>query len=99
MATAFTELVGCEVPIQQAPVGYAAAQPELPVAVAEAGGHGMLAGVRMATPDLAERLQAIGARTRAFGVNLIEPLLEHDTLETAAEHAPLVELYLGEPAS
>jgi nitronate monooxygenase len=99
MATAFTRLVGCELPIQQAPVGFAAAQPDLPVAVAAAGGHGMLAGVRMPAADLAERLTAIARHTRAFGVNLIEPLLEPEALETAAEHAPLVELYLGTPTS
>lgn len=99
MATAFTRLVGCELPIQQAPIGFAAALPELPIAVAEAGGHGMLAGVRMPPADLAERLQIISARTRAFGVNLIEPLLDEGTLETAAEHAPLVELYLGQPTA
>ncbi|MDP8908753.1 MAG: nitronate monooxygenase [Chloroflexota bacterium] len=97
MSTAFTRLVGCDLPIQQAPIGFSAALPELPLAVAAAGGHGMLAGVRMPTSDLAERLALIGARTRAFGVNLIEPLLEDDTLEAAAEHAPLVELYLGAP--
>jgi nitronate monooxygenase len=98
MTTAFTRLVGCELPIQQAPIGFPAALPRLPIAVAEAGGHGMLAGVKMPPADLAERLRAIGARTRAFGVNLIEPFLEEGTLETAAEHAPLVELYLGEPS-
>lgn len=59
----------------------------------------MLAGVRMPPADLAVRLQELGSRTRAFGVNLIEPLLEEETLETAAEHAPLVELYLGPPTA
>jgi NAD(P)H-dependent flavin oxidoreductase YrpB (nitropropane dioxygenase family) len=97
MSTAFTALVGCEVPIQQAPVGFAAAQPELPVAVAAAGGHGMLAGVRMPARDLARSLQDIGRHTRAFGVNLLEPLAPLEAQEVAAEHAPLVELYLGQP--
>jgi NAD(P)H-dependent flavin oxidoreductase YrpB (nitropropane dioxygenase family) len=53
----------------------------------------------MPAADLAERLDAIGARTRAYGVNLIEPLLELDALEAAAARAPLVELYLGDPTS
>jgi nitronate monooxygenase len=97
MSTAFTRLVGCELPIQQAPIGFAAGLPDLPLAVAAAGAHGMLAGVRMPTADLAERLQFLRARTRAFGVNLIEPLLEEDTLDIAAEYAPVVELYLGAP--
>jgi nitronate monooxygenase len=97
MSTAFTRLVGCELPIQQAPIGFAAAVPELPLAVAAAGGHGMLAGVRMPAADLADRLQFMRARTRAFGVNLIEPLVDDETLEIAAAHAPVVELYLGAP--
>ncbi len=97
--TAFTRLVGCELPIQQAPVGYAAALPDLPLAVAGAGAHGVLAGVRMPTADLAERLQVLRAGTRAFGVNFIEPLVEQETLEIAAELAPVVELYLGAPTA
>jgi nitronate monooxygenase len=97
MSTAFTQLVGCELPIQQAPVGFPAALPDLPLAVAAAGGHGMLAGVRMPAADLAQRLQAMRARTSAFGVNLIEPVMEDDALAVAAEHAPVVELYLGAP--
>jgi nitronate monooxygenase len=99
MSTAFTRLVGCELPIQQAPIGFAAAHPDLPLAVAAAGAHGMLAGVRMPTADLADRLQFLCARTRAFGVNLIEPLLEEDSLEVAAEYAPVIELYLGAPSA
>ena len=99
MSTAFTRLVGCELPIQQAPVGFPAALPDLPLAVAAAGGHGMLAGVRMPAADLRERLMLMRARTEAFGVNVIEPLLDEGALEACAEHAPLVELYLGTPSA
>jgi uncharacterized protein (DUF2237 family)/thiamine monophosphate synthase len=99
MSTTFTHLVGCELPIQQAPVGFPAALPDLPLAVAAAGGHGMLAGVRMPAADLADRLQVLRAQTSAFGVNLIEPMMEGDALDVAAEHAPVVELYLGAPSA
>jgi NAD(P)H-dependent flavin oxidoreductase YrpB (nitropropane dioxygenase family) len=99
MTTSFTQLVGCEHPIQQAPVGFAAAVPDLPIAVAAAGGHGMLAGVRMPPAELARRLDAIAAHTRAFGVNLIAPLAGEAEMEAAAQHAPLVELYLGDPSA
>jgi NAD(P)H-dependent flavin oxidoreductase YrpB (nitropropane dioxygenase family) len=87
MTTAFTQLVGCELPIQQAPVGFSAAVPELPIAVAAAGGHGMLAGVRMTPADLIDRLDRIGAHTRAYGVNLIAPIAGPEELEAAAHHA------------
>ena len=93
--TRFTELVGCTLPIQQAPVGYPAGTPELPAAVGEAGGHGMLAAVRMPPAALEERLKAIRARTGAFGVNFIQVLSTDDLWDIAAEHAPLVELYIG----
>ncbi len=92
---AFTQLVGCRLPIQQAPIGFAAARPELPAAVADARGHGMLAAVAMPADVLDERLAALNATTRAYGVNFIVPLLTEDVLAIAAEHAPLVELYMG----
>ncbi len=41
LRTAFTELVGCQVPIQQAGMG-GVAKPELAAAVADAGGLGMV---------------------------------------------------------
>jgi nitronate monooxygenase len=97
MQTAFTRLVGCEAPIQQAPIGFAAAQPDLPAAVAAAGGHGMLAGVRMPAAVLSEHLDALNATTRAYGVNFIQPMLELDVLEVAAAKAPLIEFYFGPP--
>jgi nitronate monooxygenase len=95
--TEFTRLVGCALPIQQAPIGYPAADPALAAAVAAAGGHGMLAAVRMAAGELSEALDALNSQTRAYGVNLIQAILDPDTFEVAAEKAPLVELYIGEP--
>lgn len=96
-STRFTELVGCELPIQQAPIGFPSAEPELPLAVARAGGHGMLAAVMMAAAELRDRLGRLNEQTSAYGVNFIQPLATQEALEVAAEHAPLVELYLGEP--
>lgn len=96
MQTAFTRLVGCEIPVQQAPIGFAAAEPELPAAVAAAGGHGMLAAVRMPATVLSDRLDALNAATRAYGVNFIQPMLETDVLDVAAAKAPLIELYFGD---
>ena len=95
--TEFTRLVGCALPIQQAPVGYPAADPALAAAVAAAGAHGMLAAVRMAAEELSRALDALNSRTRAYGVNLIQAILDQEAFEVAAEKAPLVELYIGEP--
>ena len=52
LTTRFTELVGCMVPIQCAGMGMAS--PELAVAVAGAGGLGMMSGV-MISPQLLEK--------------------------------------------
>ncbi len=93
--TRFTRLVGCDLPIQQAPIGLPAATPELAAAVAAAGGHGMLAAVTVAPDALSAGLDMINARTSAYGVNFIQPLLDPEAFEVAVAKAPLVELYMG----
>lgn len=96
--TAFTELVGCKVPIQQAPMGGGVVTPELAVAVSKAGGLGMLqwAGV---TPlaDRIDRLEQAGATP--FGVNFVPALGQGDQaeVELAASRARLVEFFWAEP--
>jgi len=93
--TRFTRLVGCDLPIQQAPIGLPAATPALAAAVAAAGAHGMLAAVTVAPAALSTSLDVLNARTRAYGVNFIQELLDPEAFEVAAAKAPLVELYLG----
>lgn len=95
--TEFTRLVGCTLPIQQAPVGFPAADPRLAAAVAAAGGHGMLAAVRMAAQELSDALDTLNSQTRSYGVNLIQAILDAEAFDVAAQKAPLVELYLGDP--
>jgi nitronate monooxygenase len=98
LRTAFTELVGCQVPIQQAPMGGGVVTPELAVAVSKAGGLGMLqrAGV---TPlaDRIGRLEQAGAAP--FGVNFVPALGQGDQaeVELAASRARLVEFFWAEP--
>ena len=62
LRTAFTELVGCQVPIQQAGMG-GVATPELAAAVADAGGLGMVSLVFMPADEVAAVLDALAART------------------------------------
>jgi nitronate monooxygenase len=69
--TDLTRLLGCDVPIVQAPLGGGPGTPELTAAVGDAGGFGMLGGGYLDPGDLTDAL----ARTRAlsgrpFGVNL-----------------------------
>ena len=98
MATRFTELVGCSVPIQQAPIGDLARAPALPVAVARAGAHGMLAAVSTPADELEPVLAELSADTGgAWGVNVVVLLTPRESIELAAERAPLVDFHQGDP--
>jgi nitronate monooxygenase len=97
LATRFTSLVGCRVPLQQAGMG-GVAMPPLVLAVAEAGGLGMLGGVMVPPPVLAGMLDDLAARTRgAFGVSFLMPFLDRDAVPIAATRARVVEFFYGEP--
>lgn len=99
--TAFTELVGCTVPIQQAGFG-SSANVALAGAVSEAGGLGMLGGTMADAPALAAAVDAVEQiTTRPVGVNFVAPFFDRDrdreTLRTAAARCRVVEFFYGEP--
>ncbi len=106
IATRFTELVGCTVPIQQAGMG-AVSPPELAAAVSEAGALGMLGTAHpgLTAASLSAQLDRLRALTdKSFGVNFIvaPQLLKHFDLrciEIAARVARVVEFFYGEPDS
>lgn len=95
--TAFTRLVGCRYPLQQAGMGVAST-PDLVVAVSEAGALGML-GMPMCPPaEFARMLEDIGKCTSApFGVNFLAPFADLEAVVMAAAHARLVEFFYGDP--
>lgn len=95
ISTAFTELVGCRVPIQQAGMG-AASTPELALAVSQAGGLGMLAA---ATNDLPADVDAmlVSSAGLPFGVNFLMPFFDRAMLDAVAPRVPLVEFYWSDP--
>jgi NAD(P)H-dependent flavin oxidoreductase YrpB (nitropropane dioxygenase family) len=98
MRTAFTDLVGCTVPIQLASMP-GTATPALAAAVADAGGLGMI-GAPMLPPELlAQTLTALRADTRGvFGVNFLMPFLaERAVVAVAAAGARVVEFFYGDP--
>jgi nitronate monooxygenase len=100
ISTAFTELTGCSVPIQQAPIGDLAGTPALPIAVAHAGGHGMLAAVASSPAELDQALADLDAHAaRAWGVNVVLPLTPRESIELVAARAPLVDFHQGDPDS
>ncbi|GAB4336674.1 MAG: enoyl-[acyl-carrier-protein] reductase FabK [Dehalococcoidia bacterium] len=97
LSTRFTELVGCRVPIQSAPMG-SVSTPDLAAAVVSAGGHAMLAVPPAPAPIVAGLLDAIHERgLTCYGFNILVPFLDRDVLELVASRAPLVDFYLGPP--
>jgi nitronate monooxygenase len=94
IATPFTEMFHCRHPLQQAGMG-GFATPDLAVAVALAGGLGMLSGTIGATA-LGSQLNAVPPGV-AVGVNFLVPFLDRRALEDAAARSPLVECFWGEP--
>jgi NAD(P)H-dependent flavin oxidoreductase YrpB (nitropropane dioxygenase family) len=101
LRTRFTDLVGCTVPIQQAPIG-GCASPRLAAAVAEAGGLGMVSvtgdppEIVAAQLDQARRLSAgpIGAH---FFLLMVDRDSAPESVAAAAERAPVVDFFYADP--
>jgi len=94
IATRFTELFGCTHPVQQAGMG-GIATPDLAIAVAGAGGFGMLSGTG-GHADLLAQLDAVPAGS-PIGVNFLLPFLDRAALDEAASRLPFVEFFWGSP--
>ena len=93
----FTSLIGCSIPIQLAAMP-GVVTPELAAAVSEAGGIGMISGVRLPPEALARLIDAVAQLTRKpIGVNFLMPFLEPPGVEVAASKARVVEFFYGEP--
>jgi nitronate monooxygenase len=95
--TAFTDLVGCREPIQQAGMGGGVASPELAVAVAGAGALGMV-GMMGPADDVAAVLDALIKQTSGtVGMNFLVPFLDLATVEVAASRVRVVEFFYADP--
>lgn len=92
----FTELFGCRYPVQQAALG-GMAKPDLALAVANAGGLGMLSG-NVGHEALSDQLDRVPSDA-VIGVNFLVPFLDDAALEDAASRRPLVEFFWGDPSA
>jgi nitronate monooxygenase len=99
LRTAFTDLVGCQVPVQLAPMGGGVVTPELAIAVSGAGGLGMLQ--RADPTPLADRITKLErAQVGPFGVNFVlhQPGPgDRAEIELAASRARLAEFFWADP--
>jgi NAD(P)H-dependent flavin oxidoreductase YrpB (nitropropane dioxygenase family) len=97
--TAFTRLLGCRLPLQQAGMG-AITTPALAGAVAAEGGLGMIAAAGLAPDEVDAQIRSaleLGGPGARVGVNFLVPFLDHSALDTAAAAAALVECFYGHP--
>src|SRR6516164_6687997 len=94
LSTAFTELVGCQVPIQLAGMPQVTV-PRLAAAVVNAGGLGM---VVTPTDQIVQVLEQLANETTGkFGINFLIPFLDLDAVEAASPLARVVDFHFGEP--
>jgi nitronate monooxygenase len=97
METKFTQLVGCEQPIQLAGMGPICSD-ELCAAVSEAGGLGMITVAGTTPEGLERRLDHIRALTsKSIGTNFLVPAIDRDCLRIAARTARVVDFFWGDP--
>jgi nitronate monooxygenase len=98
LSTRFTELVGCDVPLQQAPMGLIS-PPGLALAVARAGGVGSVSAGLGAEPQaLAAQLDSWMDRSAgAFAVNFITEQVDPEAVAVAGARARIVEFFWNTP--
>jgi NAD(P)H-dependent flavin oxidoreductase YrpB (nitropropane dioxygenase family) len=97
LTTRFTDLVGCQLPLQQAGMG-GVATVDLGVAVSEAGGLGMVGGGGLPAEDVRTRLEEANSRTSApVGLNFLMPFVDRAAVEVAGANARVVEFFYADP--
>lgn len=95
--TAFTQLVGCTVPIQLAGMG-SILSPELAAAVSNAGALGQVTFAGIEIEDARRRLDRLSSLTsKPFGVNLLIPYLDREILDMVAPRARVIDFFWGDP--
>ncbi len=96
-ATRFTELVGCRVPVQQAPMGLVATT-ALAVAVADAGGVGSITMLGMSPAQVDKVLGAIAARTAGvLAANFLTGDIDPEAVAAAAARVRIVDFFWADP--
>src|SRR5215467_2566776 len=97
LTRAFTELVGCQVPIQQAPMG-SVSTPALAVAVAEAGGVGSITAMGLTAAELDQVLAGMAARTAGvLAANFLTEDIDREAVAAAAARAKIVDFFWADP--
>ena len=97
VATRYTTLVGCRVPIQQAPMG-SVSTCALAVAVADAGGVGSITTLGLAPADLDQVLSHMAARTSGvLAANFLTGQIDPEAVAVAAARVRIVDFFWADP--
>jgi nitronate monooxygenase len=97
LATRYTELTGCRVPVQQAPMG-SVSTAALAVAVADAGGVGSITALGMTAAQLDKVLAGMTARTTGIlAANFLTGDIDTDAVAAAAARVPIVDFFWADP--
>lgn len=98
LSSDYTKLVGCRVPVQQAPMG-SVSTPALAVAVAEAGGVGSITALGMPVEFLERVLDQVANETSgAVAVNFLTEDLDREALALAASRVRLIDFFWVDPS-
>jgi nitronate monooxygenase len=97
VTTRFTELVGCRVPLQQAPMG-SVSTPALAVAVAEAGGVGSITALGLTAASLDKILGDMASRTTGvLAANFLTEDVDREAVEAAAARVRIIDFFWADP--
>ncbi len=97
LTTRFTELVGCRVPIQQAPMG-SVSSPGLAVAVADAGGIGSFTAMGLTAVELDGILAGMAAQTTGvLASNFLTDHVDREAVAAAAARVRMVDFFWADP--
>src|SRR5260370_17774174 len=97
LTTRYTELAGCRVPIQQAPMGSVSTS-ALAVAVADAGGVGSITTLGMTATDLDKVLADMTARTTGvLAANFLTDRIDPEAVAAAAPPVRLLHFFWADP--
>jgi NAD(P)H-dependent flavin oxidoreductase YrpB (nitropropane dioxygenase family) len=88
-----TDLLGCELPIQLAPMGCVSVRTELARAVVAAGGHAVYPALTLPGAALTAQIEELPE----LGINFLVPMMERETLAAVAERARYVDFFLADP--
>jgi nitronate monooxygenase len=96
-ATRYTDLTGCRVPVQQAPMG-SVSTAALAVAVAEAGGVGSITTLGLTAAQLDQVLAGMTARTAGvLAANFLTADIDPEAVAAAAARVRIVDFFWADP--